>query len=278
MHNEYVVRPCLEAASLHDYAELFSESFPNQSKLSIDYLQWLYCQNPSGAVVGMDAFFGGKLVAHYATVPMPYGLHNHDFSALLSLNTATHPRHQRKGLFKRLARATYEQAVSLKYDFVIGAANENSTHGFVNGLGFLHLGNISMSIWSDVSRPSIEMLARKCDAQWIRWRLERPNAQYTLHRIGSTEVCVQSKYRGLPLNLGRLSLQTLDAANLSSLVRVHSRLPGLTPLFISGARQVNLPRWLHPSPWNIIFLPLSPKAHGLMPGQMYYDGLAMDTF
>ena len=49
-------------ASVTDYANLLARSF-NGFKPSVEYLNWLYFENPRGEVKGFDAFDGEKLVS-----------------------------------------------------------------------------------------------------------------------------------------------------------------------------------------------------------------------
>ena len=55
---------------------------------------------------------------------------------LLSMATVTHPAHRGKGLFKTLARQSYETAREEHYEFVIGVANANSYPGFIKYFDF----------------------------------------------------------------------------------------------------------------------------------------------
>src|SRR5579859_5968770 len=94
--------------ALSRYAALFLKCFPGTSHLNEKYLEWLYARNPAGPVVGMDAMAGDVLAAHYVCIPAQIWLENVQVKALLSLNTATHPDFQGKGLFTTLAQKTYE--------------------------------------------------------------------------------------------------------------------------------------------------------------------------
>jgi GNAT superfamily N-acetyltransferase len=142
--SDYVLVPSLERATVADYVVLFAQSFAGDNKLNASYLGWQYESNPHGKVIGMDAFLGDELAAHYAIIPRRYRLGVQIFDAALSVNTATHPQHQGKGLFTKLAAATYELAAQRGVKFVVGAANANSVGGFTRKLGFTALGQIRL--------------------------------------------------------------------------------------------------------------------------------------
>src|ERR1700754_5049888 len=108
---------------LQAYAHLLSAVFTDTSKFTFDFLRWQYADNPVGKVVGYDAYLGDELAAHYVTIPVLYTLDGQEKKGLLSLNTATDPKPQGKGLFTQLASKTYELAAEMGYEFVIGVAN-----------------------------------------------------------------------------------------------------------------------------------------------------------
>ena len=56
--------------SLIRYSKLLSTVFPGTSKYTFEFLKWQYLDNPLGIVVGFDAFYENKLVAHYVTIPV----------------------------------------------------------------------------------------------------------------------------------------------------------------------------------------------------------------
>src|SRR5205814_9366938 len=104
-----------------------------------DGLAWRYRDNPAGQVVGADAWDGARLAAHYVTCPLEARIDGAVVKGLLSLNTATHPDYQGRGLFTTLAEAAYAQGAAAGYGFVIGVANAYSTPGFVRRLAFQHV-------------------------------------------------------------------------------------------------------------------------------------------
>src|SRR5687768_7937755 len=109
MSGEYEVRELdLSEAGVRDCVILLRAVFPHASHLTQDYLDWQYNRNPAGKAVGFNAYSAGILAAHYVTIPLVARIAGETRSGVLSLNTATHPDHQGKKLFTRLAEKTYE--------------------------------------------------------------------------------------------------------------------------------------------------------------------------
>ena len=67
---------------------LLNAVFPETS-FDPAYLEWQYRTNPAGAAVGYNAWFAGKLAAHYVALPVRVVLFGKETRGLLSLNTAT---------------------------------------------------------------------------------------------------------------------------------------------------------------------------------------------
>lgn len=170
-----------DAESLARYARLLSDVFVGTDKFSERFLTWQYAENPAGTVVGFDALApDGTLAAHYVTIPVEYQRNGQPVKGLLSLNTATHPDHQGKGLFTKLASATYEAAAAAGYGFVIGVANQNSTPGFLKKLGFSLIAPLDVQIGRGTVRypsaaPGFSSVFSEALAAW---RVACPAGQY----------------------------------------------------------------------------------------------------
>jgi GNAT superfamily N-acetyltransferase len=182
------IRPAgASSEQLAAYADLLGRVFGPSAKFTSEALAWRYRDNPAGTVVGADAWDGERLAAHYVTCPTVALIGGREVTGLLSLNTATDPDYQGRGLFTRLAQATYEQGAAAGYGFVIGVANANSTPGFLRKLAF-----------QDVGRLEAGVLARRPQAfgdapvayqgcwrpDLLAWRLANPAAHYAVGRSG----------------------------------------------------------------------------------------------
>jgi hypothetical protein len=124
----------------------------------------------------------------------------------LSLNTATHPRHQGKGLFTQLAKLTYELGADEGYECVIGVANANSTPGFIRKLGFqlvaplearVGFGKLGVTDWDTVLQ--VTTLRRIWGQASMEWRIRNPmNAvQACLLTGDGTCAWAATHYRGI---------------------------------------------------------------------------------
>jgi GNAT superfamily N-acetyltransferase len=274
----YIFKEILEGASLKDYECLFLKCFPGNSKLNVEYLKWLYLENPEGKVIGFDAFESGILVAHYAVVPRIYFDGTTMYKAVLSVNTATHPSHQGKGLFTKLAESTYAKLTALGFDFVIGIANSNSIYSFVNKLDFRMIGQVKIGLTKNPKYLSNGM-RKYINSSWINWRMSNPSMKYYLLKKNK-EIIICVNIKGIPFYLTKLKADSvdLDILKLNSKNKF-TQILGLTPYYNTDIQGTwTIPNFLQPSPWFLIVRKLSTKLDDSQMSEIKIDGLSMDTF
>lgn len=104
------------------------------------YFLWKYKNNPAGEVVAFEAVEGDTIAAFYGVIPERYCIDRQEYTVYQSMDTMTHPDFQKRGLFTKLAKMTYdylrEQNGSV---YIIGIPGGNSFHGFVNKLDWMHI-------------------------------------------------------------------------------------------------------------------------------------------
>ena len=273
---DYEICRVFERSTVEDYVSLFRAAYGQQNKLTGSYLSWLYLKNPHGRVVGFDAYLNGELAAHYATVPRLYRLDGEDVPAVLSVNTATHPDHQRRRLFSQLAEATYSWAAKEGYKFVLGVANAQSIHGFVSKLGFVHLGQVGLALGRVPMPPPPDHAHLTLSASWLEWRMSNPASTYFITEAGQDRATVNTRRGRAVFSLGSVCRSILpDNLEVASKRRFRG-IATLAPIFPKRGIGPFLPQKLMPSPWHVIFRPLASDMR-LTP-RVHLDGLAMDTF
>ena len=232
--------------SLSNYLDLFKASFP-RFKTSVEYIDWLYFQNPNGPAVGFDAYDGELLVAHYVCIPI--WINSYPKPSLLALNTATHPKYQGRGLLKVLANNTYEK-YGADYSCVVGVANAQAIKPLTKHLGFEHIGDLELRFGmldgSSVGR-------RIFTEEEILWRAKCPGRSLKTKLYGTSFVKFTRKVFGIiPVN----AICPLGGGN--SAATKATRQVGLTLDWRRNREpHVFLPKRLKPSPLSFVFRPLS---------------------
>ncbi len=274
--------------SIQTYMRLFAACFPGAHHYTADYLCWLYRENPSGAVVGFDAWEGGELAAHYACVPARLLVGGRTCRALLSLNTATHPSFQGKGLFTKLAAATYEHAKSIGFDCVYGVANANSTPGFVRKLAFqlvrpleaqLGLGRLGIE---DIGGLCAEVAFRRLwNLDELKWRRTNPANPVRLTQLGPGHYGAAAATHRYGIQAwGEIPAPEDGPPSGCEPARLGPRLfLGLLP----DARRYrrlyrDIPHRLRPSPLNLIYLDLRQGVPSIDPERICFSFLDFDAY
>lgn len=280
-----------ESESLAVYARLFARCFPQATSLTPEYLHWLYASNPAGPVVGFDAWEGGRLAAHYVCIPCRASVNGEARKLLLSLNTATDPEFQGRGLFTRLAGATYAHAASAGFHGVYGIANANSTPGFVRKLGFDLVGPLDAKVgYGPVRAPYLAGcadrqvgFARIWDPASVAWRIGNPVRPYRLLTVGADMVGAQAP-TGRPglVAWDVLAREAVGSLPIASVVLSRLRLRLHLGLAGSGAMRgglwCSLPERLRASPLNLIYRAFHDRQERIDRGLVRLGVLDFDAF
>ena len=270
--------------------------FPNASHFSEAFIRWLYLENPAGKAIGCNAYDGGLLIGHYVTVPIAAKVFGKKTTGVLSLNTATHPNYGGKGIFTNLAHQVYEEAKHQGHEFVIGVANQNSSHGFVKKLGFQLVTPLDVRVgFGNIERPkAIEAVEQELDFEryWSKehwnWRVQNPSGRY-LYEKTKTDRAVWLAKTTVPTlravlserdDEGGLHCGGLHCGRLSSLALMRPRVwLGTDPLINwKSGLWINLPMKLRPSPLNLIFRDLSGKDRTLQKSRVRFWTADFDAY
>jgi GNAT superfamily N-acetyltransferase len=265
---------------LQAYSTLLNSVFQT-TKFSVEALAWRYRDNPAGAVVGVDAWDGERLAAHYVTCPVDARVDGKAVKGLLSLNTATHPDYQGQGLFTRLAQAAFDQGAASGHSFVIGVANANSTPGFLRKLAFQDVGPLQAGLLA--RRPARFSDAPvqyegDWDAAHLAWRLANPAGRYAKARSGGlTGVWARTHLPfircGAFLRDPSLSRPALGPLGTTLFIGLEPRLN----LGVQGF--LPIPDRFKPSPLNLIWRSLGKGAPArLEPGAVALNFLDFDPY
>ena len=249
---DYIIkRVNVDVISLAEITSLLNLCFPKSVDVETkEYVKWEYEENPEGYVVGFNAYLGTTLAAHYATIPISMIINGQRRRGLLSLNTATHPEHRGRGLFVNLAQQTYDYAKKNGYDYVIGVANANSTHGFVKYLGFDLICPLTFRVGFGLNIKSNKdyIYKRFWNSDLLQWRMKCPSYKY--YRVGNSIVSpiLYGAKKILKLNTD-FQLKRLWLRPLNLYIGLGADL--------QKGYYFKLPKFIKHSPFNLIFKDLT---------------------
>ena len=224
--------------------------------------EYWYLDNPNGRVVSFNALYEGIIAAHYALVPIKMCVSGKVSLGLLSMATVTHPNHRGKGLFKTLAKSTYDYAAQNGFEFVIGVANANSYPGFIKYFDFQDVGQLEVLIgFSNRIAPSGDKVFNiSWDETSLEWRATRDGySKDSTTLYGTKGVWKFKKVPFIKTFLGKQEKTLLEGLSIdyvNNLLRPLNLYVGLG----SNAREVGyfeLPKFVKHSPFHLIFMDLT---------------------
>jgi len=258
--------------------------FTFKKNFTIEYLNWLYNENPFGSAITYNAWADGKIVAHYTVIPMQYNYTDFDGICGLSLNSATHPLFKGKGLFKNLANLTYQKANNRNFSFIYAVANNQSTWIFENKLKFKNFGSLDVKFgFKNFEKTSYKkfIISINHNNKFLQWRLSRPNTNYHITKL-KEYILIWKKIFIFKFLMCKLKQNEIKSeTNLSSYKY-------FSPISIyignsinfknSKSFYINFPRIFKPSPLNLIFKNLDSKITILKKNLIKIDLIDFDIF
>ncbi|MGN6242366.1 MAG: GNAT family N-acetyltransferase [Motilibacteraceae bacterium] len=114
-----------------------------------EFLRWKHQENPFGRSPALVAVDGGRVVGVRFLLRWRLQLGGRELRAVRMVDTATHPDHQGRGIFKRLTLAALERWAD-EIDLVFNTPNSNSRPGYLK-MGWQEVGALPISL--RVRRP-----------------------------------------------------------------------------------------------------------------------------
>jgi GNAT superfamily N-acetyltransferase len=166
------------------------------------FWNWKHIENPFGRSPVLLAYEGGQLAGVRAFMKWEWKNKDRVFRAVRAVDTATHPAHQGKGIFKILTQQLAQQCKDEGVDFIFNTPNQSSKPGYLKmgwrsagklSLGFVPLLNFSSAKTSfeDTYKWNADLITQLSDKTnsiqlttnysraYLDWRYGRnPNIRY----------------------------------------------------------------------------------------------------
>lgn len=220
---------------------------------TVDGFKRWYVDNPLGKAISFNAFDGDKMVAHYVCIPTKMIIDGRVVDGIKSMATVTHPNYRGRGLFKTLAKMTYDYAKEHGYEFVVGVANANSFPGFMKYFPFTFVGKLEVKLGYGLNIIPAEnkTFYGFWDKNSMIWR----KGAHAYKKSGS---CILGKYgRYVRVFMGHFDEDLLSEINFPQ-----SGLSIKPLLYVGLGAKIkspffNVPKFIKHSPFNLIFLDLT---------------------
>jgi asparagine synthase (glutamine-hydrolysing) len=105
-------------------------------------LRWKHLENPFGESPAWVAVSDGQVVGYRAFMRWRFVGHDRSWNAVRAVDTATHPAHQGKGIFRSLTLHALDELRGEGVDFVFNTPNDQSRPGYLK-MGWQLVGQVT---------------------------------------------------------------------------------------------------------------------------------------
>ena len=123
---------------IEDYLELYNRCFYKFNK-NLEYLNWLYVNNPMGSYIGVDVFDENKLVGQLGGIPINLKFYDKHIKTLVLLNTCIDKKYRGGRLFYNLAKHLEKTLIEKDYELLIGIGNKIATPAWIRSIKLRYL-------------------------------------------------------------------------------------------------------------------------------------------
>jgi GNAT superfamily N-acetyltransferase len=109
------------------------------------FWRWKHIDNPFGPSPVLLAFEGNQLIGVRAFMRWEWKLGNTLYKAVRAVDTATHPEHQGRGIFKKLTLQLVDKCRKEGVHFIFNTPNTSSKPGYIK-MGWRELGKLNVYI------------------------------------------------------------------------------------------------------------------------------------
>jgi len=274
---EYSIKKIeVDEDSLIEITRFLQETFPKNEKFTLDFVRWQYAQNPLGAMAGFNAWDEGRIVSHFAGLPIDMNMFGQKRKGLLCINVSTNINYRGKKLFTILGQKTAEYAAENSYDFLIAVPNANSTHGFLKYFGFYLISPLTVKVGmgKNIYNNALFNCYKSWDDDQWTWRLKNPANRY---------FCDEKDIISTPISF---FAKTLSKGQPSGTIRkIASKSIGFRPLNLyvglggntSNGLYFNIPSFVKRPPFNLVFRDLTGEIPEIKKEDVFLQLIDLDT-
>lgn len=263
-----------------------NSKFQLKQGYSIEFLNWLYNENPNGKAIINNVYEGEKIIAHFALVPITVLYNNRTCKSALSVFTSIDENHRNLLFFYQLANQSFELAKSLGIRFIISVASEIGSELYIKCFKFKLIAPLDVKIsWSkfqerNETNHKFEILR---DNATVQWRLRNPRFKYQVFKENEKYIIFNNNYKLFKMNMGYISNIDLDLKNMIIFNKKKISTPlniwmGLNNNLKDEKISFNFPNILKPSPSNFIIKDLENEKINLVKNDIKINLIDYEVF
>lgn len=213
-----LVRPATEEDIPRIVALLKAALGDRSTEKSEALWRWKHVENPFGVSPVLVAEQDDELIGVRAFMRWSWHLRGQTVSAVRAVDTATHPRHQGRGIFRQLTLQLVDDCATRHAGFIFNTPNRQSERGYLK-MGWSSVGRLPMCVrpvmgrrQASASTPPRESLERALSHDGI----DRLLASWTGDRDGMTTSVTRRYLRWRYLDYPSATAEYAAVANLET--------------------------------------------------------------
>ena len=270
--------------NLNQYIKLYNICF-GKNKYKLDYLDWLYNNNPDGKYVGIDCFDDENLIAQVGGIPHVFICNKKKVNFLISIMVCVDPKYQGQRLFSKMLVKFEQIAKELNFDGIIAIANKAANKSWLRSLEMKNLGPLDVFVgYGKLNTDSVYKNKYNFYTSWskrkLEWRIKNPYNKSLFHSdnknksvFSNNDLFFIDAYSPVVFFEDDIKeLKTIKRNICKPIVYV-----GLINEFKKTPLLFNLPSFLKPSPLNFLYKFLKTDQI-LEPEKLFFTFLEFDAF
>jgi len=251
--------------NLEIYRNLYNQCF-SDSKFKINYLNWLYNENPNSNFIGIDCFDGDILIGQVGGIPFDYVLNKKNIKIILPVNVCLIKKYQKKGLFGEMTKKFEKIIKENNFDGIIGIGNKSATPAWIRSINLINLFQLEVFLGvGQLNNNNFNTTQFDFYSYWdqkkLNWRLNNPNNKMFINKQDTkiNSVYSTTKY---PFIKAHAPLVFCDNDILCDNYQNSILQPFIFIGKIGKLKNKNvlgLPEFLKPSPLNFIYKFFNPN-------------------
>ena len=263
-----------------------SLNFQLKSSFSVQFLNWLYNENPNGKAIVNNVYENEKIIAHFALVPIKVLYNGKAYKSALSVFNAVDENHRNLYLFYQLASKSFEIAKLENIKFVMSVASEASSKLYVKCFKFKLISplkvQIGLSKFQEKNNQPHKFEVLR-DKTTLKWRLNNPRFKYQIYKENHRSIIFNNNYKLFKMNMGYVNNKEVDPLNEI----ISKSTFNLNPINIwmglnNNLKNINMsfdfPEILKPSPSNFIIKDLKSKETNLSKEDIKFNLIDYEVF
>ena len=161
------------SSDISEIVKVLKASLGDELPISEEIWTYKHVQNPFGSSIVLLAEEEGQIIGVRAFMKWNWQVNDHQYVTYRAVDTATHPDHRGKGIFKKLTMAAVEKAKANRDHFIFNTPNDQSRPGYLK-MGWEAAGKITVSL-----KPALNSF-------WKLWDSKVQNE--IVHEIGPKKI------------------------------------------------------------------------------------------